>query len=325
MSRRRGMVVIGITGGSGYIGGRLVQRYLKASASLRLVDDHSGPVDVSSPGTEVLDADFASPESLRHLSDCDVVLHLAARSGVVVCQKDPEGTRRVNVEGTRRLAASCRERGIPIAFASSFSVVGIPVQLPITEQTPARPTHEYSHQKAAGEEVIRALPGEGRPPGAVLRMSNLYGSYRSQGKLVAKGNVLNLYAARARAGGSLEVYAPGTQRRDYVHLEDVCSHWEASARYLLSARSDGVPTFCVASGESATVLDLAQRVADTWRALHPDRPRLPVEVVENPRRDVEILHPEFEVDPSWTRSQLGVRCEMNLDRGIRRVLEEVLA
>ena len=174
-----------------------MQRYHQASTSLRLVDDHSGPVRVSTPGAEVLEADFASPESLRHLSDCDVVLHLAARSGVVVCQRDPEGSRKVNLDGTRRLANFCRERNIPVAFASSFSVVGIPAKLPITEKTPANPTHEYSQQKAGGEEIIRSLKSGDGAPGAVLRMSNLYGSYRSQGNLVAKGNVLNLYAAQA--------------------------------------------------------------------------------------------------------------------------------
>ncbi len=317
------MAVIGITGGSGYIGGRLVQRYIADGMNLRLVDDHSGPVQVNAPGVPVVHADFASDESLRHLSDCDVVLHLAARSGVVMCQRDPSGTRKVNVDGTRRLADFCRERKIPIAFASSFSVVGIPANLPITETTPARPTHEYSQQKAEGEVITQTLRDDGGALGAVLRMSNLYGSYRSEGALVAKGNVLNLYAARALAGGTLEVYAPGTQRRDYVHLEDVCAHWEASVRYLLRPRPPEVPTFCVASGETATVIEIAHRVSTMWKELHPDRPEVPVKVVENPRADVEILHPEFAVDPTRTRRALGVRCEMTLDIGIRRVLQGV--
>ncbi|MCL4324429.1 MAG: NAD(P)-dependent oxidoreductase [Candidatus Thermoplasmatota archaeon] len=314
------MPIVGITGATGYVGGRLVQLLSQRQTDLRLLDDGSGPVHAINPGIEVLSADFASAEGLRWVSDCDVVVHLAALSGVVACARDPAGSRAVNVAGTSRLVEQCRSRRIPLVFASSFSVVGIPERLPITEETPARPTHEYSQQKAEGERLVRQLSHDGGALGVILRMSNLYGNYLCQGTPVGKGNVLNLFAGQARKGGPLQVFAPGTQKRDFIHIEDVVRHWLAAVDYLLRPRPPEVPTFSVASGEAWTVLGVAGLVTEIWKELHPRDTPLSVSVVENPRADVEILHPEFEVDPSYTRKALGVECRISLRDGIRTVL-----
>jgi nucleoside-diphosphate-sugar epimerase len=318
------VTLIGITGGTGYVGGRLVQRLTAHGSWVRIVDNQSGPVCSEDPKIPPLKVDFFSDKGLEWMEDCDVILHLAARSGVVACARDPEGTWKVNVDGTKRLVNWCREKKKPIAFASSFSVTGIPASLPITESTPANPPHAYAKQKTEGEKIMKTLSDPGGSLGAVLRMSNLFGSYDVNGTRIAKGNVLNLYAEQAGTGGPLKVFAPGTQRRDYIHIDDVVAHWEAVAKYLLkTGRPPEVPTFNVASGESVTVIELAQKVCDEWKTMYPKRPPLSSAVVENPRADVEILHPEFAVDTAWTKQTLGVKCERDLTYGIREMLKMV--
>jgi hypothetical protein len=47
-----------------------------------------------------------------------------------------------------------------------------------------------------------------------------------------------------------------------------------------------------------------------------------VDLVPNPRGTVEILHPEFEVDRSWTQGRLGVRCERTLENSLDALLED---
>jgi nucleoside-diphosphate-sugar epimerase len=255
------------------------------------------------------------------LEGADVVLHLGAVSGVMACANDPEGSRTVNVEATRRLVAWCRDQSIPLAFASSFAVVGIPDRLPITERTPAKPTHEYARQKAEGEGVVASGAGPGGVPVAILRMSNVYGRYAVGERIVAKGNVLNAFSQQAAADGVLNVSAPGTQRRDYIHLFDVLAHWEAAVGYLSAGgRAADRTVFNVASGESATVLDLANRVSAHWSRLHTGKP-LEIRVVPNPRGAIELLQPEFEVDRSWTESALGVNCARGLEGSIDGLLE----
>lgn len=319
------MTLIGITGGAGYVGGLLVKALSARGYQVRVVDNKSGPIDAENPSYPPLKEDFFSPVALEALKSSDLVMHLAAQSGVVACAADPAGTRRINVEGTRRLVEWCRETSTPLLFASSFSVVGIPDHLPVTETTPANPPHAYAMQKAEGEGLVRSLGGSGAKA-AILRMSNLYGYYELGGKRIAKGNVLNLFAGQVAAGGPIKVFAPGVQMRDYVFLGDVVAHWEAAARYLFRIENQNtVPIFNVASGDTTTVFNLAEMVAKAWGERNPGKPPMRVEVVDNPRKEVEILQPEFEVDARWTRSTLGVAPQGKLKEWIPRMLGQMVS
>ncbi|MCI4344601.1 MAG: NAD(P)-dependent oxidoreductase [Thermoplasmata archaeon] len=314
------MAVVGITGGAGYIAGLLVPALARAGHELRLLDDFSGPWKVERPEFPVERADIRDASALERLRSSDVLLHLAAVPGVMACAEDPVGSATVNVAASDRLFRWALSGGIPVAFASSFAVVGVPRQLPITEATPPRPTHEYARQKAEGERLLEAAVQGGRASGAVLRMSNVYGRYRVGDRPIVKGNVLNEFARQAPTG-ALRVNAPGTQRRDYIHLEDVVDHWVSATRYLLEHRSErAFVRFNVASGESASVIELADRVAAAWSQGHPGAPPLRREIVTNPRGTIELLAPEFAVDRSLTERELGVACRHTLATEIPRLL-----
>jgi UDP-glucose 4-epimerase len=316
------MATLGVTGAAGFVGGALVPELARRGYSLVLWDNFSGPVRAQHRGWPVRRADIRDPRTLAGLHSCDAVLHLAAASDVLACAADPDGTYVVNVSATRRLVADCGRRGIPVALASSLNVVGAPARLPITETTPTQPTHAYAAQKAEAEAIVRGLAGRDGPGGAILRMSNVYGRYRISGRLMAKANVLNVFAAQCRAG-VLRVHAPGTQRRDYVHLEDAVAHWAAVAARLLSG--DGrteVPTFNVASGETATVLELAERVRSHWARLFPERPGLELTIVPNPRGELDIVHSRYAVDRSWTEARLGLACQRTLEDSIDAILQD---
>jgi nucleoside-diphosphate-sugar epimerase len=314
------VAVVGVTGGAGYIAGLLVPALAQAGHELRLVDDFSGPWKVERPEFPVQRADIRAAATLDRLDGCDVLLHLAAVPGVMACAEDPAGSAQVNIDASERLFRWAQSAGVPVAFASSFAVVGVPQELPITESTPPRPTHEYARQKAEGERLLEASVRGGRAPGAVLRMSNVYGRYRVGDRPIVKGNVLNEFARQAPSG-ALSINAPGTQRRDYIHLEDVVDHWVAATQYLLDHRSS--PEFLrfnVASGESASVLELAHRVARSWAEAHPGSPALRLDVAPNPRGSIELLAPEFAVDRSRTERELGVHCRHTLATEIPRLL-----
>lgn len=314
------MSSVGVTGATGFIAGALVPRLGLAGHDLRLVDDRSGPVRVEHREWPVPNLAFSSEDALKLFADCDLVLHLGAVSGVMPCANDPIGTARVNIDGTRRLYTMCRERKISVAFASSFAVVGAPERLPVREDTPARPTHEYARQKSEGERLTNELAGAGGVRSAILRQSNVYGGYITDGRRVSKPNVLELFARQAREGRLL-VNAPGTQRRDFVHIDDVVAHWEATARFLLRPNMPpSTTTFNVASGESLSILDLASRVAQAYPRAVPGASPPKIEVVPNPRAGVELVEPGFSVDRSRTDRELGVRCQRRLEDELPLIL-----
>jgi UDP-glucose 4-epimerase len=318
------MPTIGITGATGFIGGALVRSLDTAGFSLRLLDNRSGPLEVVSTAQPVERVAFESDEGLALLGDSDAILHLAAVSGVMACASDPQGSARTNVAGTARLAAMCRDRRIPLAFASSLAVVGAPTEFPVRETTPARPTHEYARQKAAGEALVASLGQSGEVATAVVRQSNVYGGYRLEGRYFAKGNVIQLFAQQAQTG-RLAVNSPGTQRRDFVHIEDVVAHWEAIARYLLRRDAPRTSrTFNVASGEAFNVLEIAHLVSLEWHRLHPERPELEVDIVPNPRGGVELIEPEFTVSREVTERDLGIRCRWSVQMALPEILGQTI-
>ncbi|MHB1434688.1 MAG: NAD-dependent epimerase/dehydratase family protein [Thermoplasmata archaeon] len=305
------MTTIGITGAAGYIGGAIVKTLRRTVCELRLVDNLSGPVSTPPPELPLCREDFASPTALQYLEDCDVVLHLAAISGVMACAQDPTGSRRVNLDGTARLAEFCHAHQIPVALASSLSVVGRPERLPVTEATPAAPTHEYARQKAEAEAIVLGQRLES-VPSLALRMSNLYGTYEVGGKSIGKGNVVNLFARQA-ISGRLTVNAPGTQRRDFIHIEDVATAWASTARHLADGTvPDRWSRVLVASGENQSVLGVAHLVEAARHVLHPQAPPLRIDVVPNPRGDVELLDERFAVDPRASLELLGIRLRHSL-------------
>jgi UDP-glucose 4-epimerase len=318
------MAKVGVTGASGFIGGALVPFLARRRYDLRLVDNRTGPVEATHRDWPVARREFESDAGLALLSDCDVVLHLAAVSGVMACARDPEGSARSNVGGTARLVAMCRERRIPLAFASSFAVVGAPEEIPVRESTPARPTHEYARQKAAGENLVAALGREGIVPTAVVRQSNVYGGYRVEGRYISKGNVVQLFAQQAVAG-RLSVNAPGTQRRDFIHIDDVVEHWEAIARFLLRPDASPAPTtFNLASGEALSVLEVAEKVRREFARLRPTASPVRIDVVPNPREGIELGEPGFAVDRTETERTLGVGCRVTLDVALPLILEHAV-
>jgi len=310
---------VGVTGSSGFIGGALVPRLAAEGYSLELVDNHTGPLRVDYAQWPVTELDFAGPEALQRLGRCDVVLHLGAVSGVMACAEDPSGSARVNIAGTQRLVDECRARKIPVVFASSFAVVGHPEHLPVTEDTPARPTHEYARQKATGEQIVFGADVGRSAPGAVIRMSNVYGSYTANGKTIGKGNVINLFAQQA-ARGRLAVNAPGTQRRNFIHIEDVLAHWLAVTRYVLDHPEPSTPLFNCASDEAYSVLEIADKFVRLWKESRPGAPALRVDIVPNPRAAIELIDPEFSVRRDRTAQLLDLRITRKVDDTIRELL-----
>jgi UDP-glucose 4-epimerase len=219
-----------ITGGAGFIGSHLAERFLADGCQVTVVDDLStgrrenlarllGDSAFSLVVDSVLNAQRME-ELVRHH---DRILHLASAVGVKLILDQPVRTIETIFGGTEvvlRAAAKHRKR---ILITSTSEVYGKGVSVPFHEDddvlTGATCRHRwaYAAAKALDEFLALAHWRESQLPVVVTRLFNTVGP-RQTGQY---GMVLPQFVGAALAGKPLLVHGDGKQSRCFAHVEDI--------------------------------------------------------------------------------------------------------
>ncbi len=239
-----------VTGSEGLLGQRVCAELRKRGIPMR-------PYDI------VLGDDILDEARLRRaVDDCVACLHLAAVADLYEAEANPGRCQLVNVEGTRRVAAACRESGSRLLYASTCCVYGNNGVSLCDETAPSAPSECYAQSKLDGEAFV---PQAG-PDGVVLRLATFYGPG------MRDTLATSVFLRRSLAGLPIEIHGDGKQTRCYTHVDDV-------ARGIVTVlESPSRPAIVnVASDESCSVLELARIVQqvtgmDVPLRFVPDRP-----------------------------------------------------
>jgi nucleoside-diphosphate-sugar epimerase len=164
---------IAITGGGGFLGGRLAGQFLANGHVERvLLADVADVAPSADPRVVFLRADLTDPAAAAAVAEgADFIFHLAA---VVSGQAEADFDigMRVNIDGTRNLLEAARAGGRRprFVFASSLAVFGPPLPNVITDDTAVRPQSSYGAQKAIGELLVADYSRKGFVDGRVARL-----------------------------------------------------------------------------------------------------------------------------------------------------------
>ena len=162
-----------VTGGSGFIGRRLVEMLTERGIGVRIATS-GGPERIrwAPPGAEIVQADLKSAESLvRASEDCDLIFHVAYQFG-----GRREEQWRANVEGTRALAqAAVRNKARRFVHFSSVAAYGPQPDGDLDEEAPARPNDVYAEIKHHIDRILLAMHKAKSLPVTILQPTIVYG------------------------------------------------------------------------------------------------------------------------------------------------------
>ena len=254
-----------ITGGTGFIGSHLAERFLDNGDRVMLLDNLS----------------TGSMENIRHLKsrdrmeyhldaienkrlvaelvdDADIVVHLAAAVGVRLIVESPVRTIETNVNGTQIILEAAEKKRKLVLTASTSEVYGKSTQVPFHEEADLvlGPTTKgrwsYAASKALDEFLALSYWRERKVPVIVVRLFNTVGP-RQTGRY---GMVLPNFVKQALDNKPITVYGSGTQSRCFCDVRDTV---ESLTRLMDTDRSIG-EVVNIGNTEEISIADLAQTV-----------------------------------------------------------------
>jgi len=249
-----------VTGGSGFIGTRVVAALIAAGAEPIVADlnPHADP-DVPIVLGDLRDEDVRRRAVTPGL---DGIIHLAALTSVLKSIETPGDVYRTNVDMTAGLLELAREHQVPrFLFASTNAVTGDVGSTPIDESLPLRPLTPYGATKAAAEMLISAYSACYGVTGTALRFANVYGP-----GMHAKDSMIPRLMRAARDGGGVQIYGDGEQVRDFIHVDDVVQ------ALFIAWRTGHVGPLVTGSGVSNSVNELVDAVRVVTGAELPATP-----------------------------------------------------
>jgi nucleoside-diphosphate-sugar epimerase len=153
-----------VTGGSGFIGGALIERLLHEGWDVRaLARSDAAAAKVRERGAEAVGGDLDEAQALRAGAEgSEVAFHAAAK---VEDWGDPADFERLNVRGTQNVVDACRAAGVRrlVHVGTEAALMAGQPLVNVDEDAPLRPDSAvlYSSTKARAELLVRAANGEG--------------------------------------------------------------------------------------------------------------------------------------------------------------------
>ncbi|MDS0259768.1 GDP-mannose 4,6-dehydratase [Haloarcula sp. S1CR25-12] len=308
-----------VTGGAGFIGGHLAERFARDGHSVVVLDnfDPFYDLDLKEHNVEVgreaaregdgsyelVDGDVRDAELVTDLvGDADYVYHQAAQAGVRPSVENPRKYDAVNVDGTLNILDACRDTGIErFVMASSSSVYGKPRYLPYDEQHPTTPVSPYGASKLAAERYACSYGEVYDFPVVALRYFTVYGPRMRPNMAISN------FVSRCVNDEPPVIYGDGTQTRDFTYIDDVV---EANVALLESDAADG-QAVNIGSTDNIDIKTLATEIRDQ---LAPE-----LDLVYEERHDADSEHTH--ADTARAGELLGYEASHTIREGVAAFIE----
>jgi ADP-L-glycero-D-manno-heptose 6-epimerase len=254
-----------VTGGAGFVGGRLVRALNEAGYERIVVVDsftrrpHKLTGISGARFSDFLDyfaLDTLDVDALdRQLPALEVIFHVGAWSDVL--ETDVTKMLRYNFGHARKWLELGQRRGVPVIYASTSALYGTSRLCRVNDHTCERPFNAYGHSKLVLDRWVLASLDRFTSPAVGFRFFNVFG--QGEEHKAHNSSIPTRFFEFVRAQGHIDLFE-GDIRRDYVHVDDV-------ARIMIQAwqthQASGV--YNLGSGVAISHREIAEKVVATAR------------------------------------------------------------
>jgi UDP-glucose 4-epimerase len=294
---------------AGFIGSHLAERLVEGGATVTGLDCFTDyyPRERKEanlaqlrqlPGFSLVERSLADADLPSLLDGVTHVFHLAAQAGVRKSWgRDFHVYTVNNVEGTQILLEACADRPIErLVYASSSSVYGDAVRLPMREDALPQPVSPYGVTKLAAEQLCHLYHVNHGVPAVSLRYFTVYGPRQRPDMGFAR------FFDAALNGTAVTQFGDGRQTRDFTFVADAVAAMVAAAT---RGKPGGV--YNIGGGSRVALLDVFELIRRvTGRPLQVDRR-------EAQRGDMRDTY----ADTTRARADLAFIPTVTLEEGLR--------
>jgi len=259
-----------VTGGAGFIGSHLCERLVEDEDNeVYSLDNYfTGTKENHIKNVVYLEGNTSDIENIVDFNPHSIY-HLGEYSRVEQSFEDIEKVWKFNKDGIFAVLEFCRKTGAKIIYAGSSTKFG--------DGGLGRSQSPYAWTKSSNTELVENYGNWFNVPYAITYFYNVYGGREiSTGKYAT---LIAIFKEKFRKGEPLTVVSPGTQKRNFTHIEDIVEG------LVLVGKNGFGDEFGIGSLESYTILEIAQMFGSKVEML-PERQgnRMIAEVVTNKTR-----------------------------------------
>jgi len=255
-----------ITGGAGFIGSHLCDKYVQQGHTVICFDNFlNGDLTnirhlLTCKNFKLVNGDVRDFNMIEKImsSGVNVVFHLAAQIHVDRSIIEPKMTYDINVGGTLNVLEAARMNDIEkILFASSSEVYGTSQYSPMDELHPLNAPHPYGASKIASDRLCYSYIETYGMNIAIVRSFNVYGKRQ---KDTGYGGAISIFTKRVMNNQPPVIYGNGMQTRDYLYILDLIDGYDM---LLKNKKSIDYP-INFGTGVDISILSIAKKIINLF-------------------------------------------------------------
>jgi len=296
-----------VTGGAGFIGSNVADRFLALGHDVAVLDNLStGRRENLDQRVRLYEADLIDPDAVEKVvADFrpEIVDHHAAQIDVRHSVDHPAFDAKTNILGGIGLLEACVRHGVrKLIYASTGGALyGEGRQLPATEDHPAHPESPYGVSKLTVEHYVYVFRLLHRLDATVLRYPNVFGPRQNPH---GEAGVNAIFIGLMCEGKAPTIFGDGEAVRDYLYVDDV-----VRANEFALTKGSG-ETVNLGWGEGVSVNDIVRSLKTILK--------FPGDAIHAPARAGEVQR--IYLDASRAKAVLGWTPQVSFEEGLRRTV-----